>query len=153
MNAPMPQTPDEHELETGIKSKEARKYIFNCLDDMSQINVPNNIAASELLAEKADRFELVNLLKSMLALDQERRITPSEALDHSFLTMSHLVDYAHCHVYVARLFCLYFCILLRCLEYCCVLSFFSFNVVFVAKLLLFVFFVYTTQCLVVLYNL
>lgn len=31
------QTPDDHEAETGIKSKEARKYIFNCLDDMAQV--------------------------------------------------------------------------------------------------------------------
>ncbi|KAK5601478.1 hypothetical protein CRENBAI_025677 [Crenichthys baileyi] len=29
-------TPEDHEVETGIKSKEARKYIFNCLDDMAQ---------------------------------------------------------------------------------------------------------------------
>ncbi|XP_077954106.1 homeodomain-interacting protein kinase 2-like [Gasterosteus aculeatus] len=29
-------TPEDHEGETGIKSKEARKYIFNCLDDMAQ---------------------------------------------------------------------------------------------------------------------
>ena len=32
------QTPEEHELETKIKSKEARKYIFNCIDDMAQVN-------------------------------------------------------------------------------------------------------------------
>lgn len=31
------QTPEEHEGETKIKSKEARKYIFNCLDDMAQV--------------------------------------------------------------------------------------------------------------------
>ena len=31
------QTPEEHELETKIKSKEARKYIFNCIDDMAQV--------------------------------------------------------------------------------------------------------------------
>lgn len=31
------QTPSEHEMEMGIKSKEARKYIFNCLDDMMQV--------------------------------------------------------------------------------------------------------------------
>lgn len=30
-------TPEEHEAETNIKSKEARKYIFNCLDDMAQV--------------------------------------------------------------------------------------------------------------------
>ena len=33
-------TPEEHEMETKIKSKEARKYIFNCLEDMGQVNVP-----------------------------------------------------------------------------------------------------------------
>lgn len=33
------QTPAEHEMEMGIKSKEARKYIFNCLDDMMQVCV------------------------------------------------------------------------------------------------------------------
>lgn len=32
------QTPAEHEMEMGIKSKEARKYIFNCLDDMMQVD-------------------------------------------------------------------------------------------------------------------
>lgn len=34
-----PQTPEDHEGETGIKSKEARKYIFNCLDDMAQVRL------------------------------------------------------------------------------------------------------------------
>lgn len=33
----LPKTPEDHEGETGIKSKEARKYIFNCLDDMAQV--------------------------------------------------------------------------------------------------------------------
>jgi hypothetical protein len=27
---------------------------------------------------------------------QERRITPSEALNHPFVSMSHMADYAHC---------------------------------------------------------
>lgn len=31
-------TPEEHEQETGIKSKEARKYIFNCLEDIGQVS-------------------------------------------------------------------------------------------------------------------
>lgn len=35
----LPQTPAEHEAEMGIKSKEARKYIFNCLDDMMQVKM------------------------------------------------------------------------------------------------------------------
>ena len=51
----MLQTPEEHESETKIKSKEARKYIFNCLDDIAGVNFPTDLEGSELLAEKADR--------------------------------------------------------------------------------------------------
>ena len=32
------QSPEEHEAETKIKSKEARKYIFNCLEDIGQVS-------------------------------------------------------------------------------------------------------------------
>lgn len=91
-----PQTPEEHEGETGIKSKEARKYIFNCLDDMGQVNVPTELDGGELLAEKADRREFIDLLKRMLTMDQERRISPGEALQHAFVTLQHLLDYPHC---------------------------------------------------------
>jgi len=91
-------TPEEHEQETNIKSKEVRKYIFNCLDDMAQINLPLNLVGSELLAEKADRKEFIDLLKRMLVLDQEHRITPYEALNHNFVTLNHLADYAHCSI-------------------------------------------------------
>ncbi|KAL6441634.1 hypothetical protein ACFW04_003636 [Cataglyphis niger] len=90
-------TPEEHEAETGIKSKEARKYIFNCLDDIGQVNVPTDLDGGQLLPEKADRREFIDLLKRMLTMDQERRITPGEALNHAFVTLSHLVDYAHCN--------------------------------------------------------
>lgn len=93
---PSLQTPEEHEGETGIKSKEARKYIFNCLDDMGQVNVPTELEGGELLAEKADRREFIDLLKRMLTMDQERRISPGEALQHSFVTLQHLLDYPHC---------------------------------------------------------
>ncbi|XP_037086712.1 homeodomain-interacting protein kinase 2-like [Pollicipes pollicipes] len=89
-------TPEEHESETGIKSKEARKYIFNCLDDMAQVNVPQDLESGELLAEKTDRREFIDLIKRMLTMDQERRVMPSDALNHSFVTLSHLVDYSHC---------------------------------------------------------
>lgn len=89
-------TPEEHESETNTKSKEARKYIFNCLDDIGQVNVPTDLEG-QLLAEKTDRREFIDLLKRMLTIDQERRITPAEALNHAFTTLTHLVDYAHCN--------------------------------------------------------
>lgn len=34
-------------MEMGIKSKEARKYIFNCLDDMMQV-YPNKCITQEM---------------------------------------------------------------------------------------------------------
>ncbi|XP_070550839.1 homeodomain-interacting protein kinase 2-like isoform X2 [Ptychodera flava] len=90
-------TPDEHEAESHIKSKEARKYIFNCLDDMANVNFPTDLDGSERLAEKADRREFIDLLKRMLTIDADKRIRPAEALNHPFISLSHLAEYAHCH--------------------------------------------------------
>jgi len=64
-----------------------------------KINVPTDIDGMDLMAEKVDRKQLVDLLKHMLMLDQERRIKPDEALNHPFQTMSHLLDYFHCTTY------------------------------------------------------
>uniref|UniRef100_A0A3Q3JDY4 non-specific serine/threonine protein kinase n=1 Tax=Monopterus albus TaxID=43700 RepID=A0A3Q3JDY4_MONAL len=86
---------EEHETETGMKSKEARKYIFSCLDDIAHVNLVMNLEGSDLLAEKADRREFVGLLKKMLLIDAEERIAPIEALSHPFVTMQHLLDFPH----------------------------------------------------------
>ncbi|KAM4749668.1 homeodomain-interacting protein kinase 2 isoform 2-T2 [Rhinophrynus dorsalis] len=88
-------TPDDHETETGIKSKEARKYIFNCLDDMAQVNMASDLEGSDMLVEKADRREFIDLLKKMLTIDADKRITPIETLNHPFVTMTHLLDFPH----------------------------------------------------------
>ncbi|KAI9523499.1 Homeodomain-interacting protein kinase 2 [Dissostichus eleginoides] len=86
---------EDHEGETGIKSKEARKYIFNCLDDMAQVNMTSDLEGSEMLAEKADRREFIDLLTKMLTIDADKRITPIETLNHPFVTMTHLLDFPH----------------------------------------------------------
>ncbi|XP_066505653.1 homeodomain-interacting protein kinase 3a isoform X2 [Hoplias malabaricus] len=88
-------TTEEHEAETGMKSKEARKYIFSCLDDIGHVNLVMNMEGCDQLAEKADRQEFVDLLKMMLLIDAEQRITPSNALSHPFVTMQHLHDFPH----------------------------------------------------------
>ncbi|XP_012725972.2 homeodomain-interacting protein kinase 1 isoform X3 [Fundulus heteroclitus] len=88
-------TPAEHEMEMGIKSKEARKYIFNCLDDMMQVNLSSHLEGTDMLAEKADRREFIDLLKRMLRLDADKRFTPTKTLGHPFVTMSHLINYPH----------------------------------------------------------
>ncbi|XP_029992007.1 homeodomain-interacting protein kinase 3-like isoform X2 [Sphaeramia orbicularis] len=88
-------TTEEHEKETGLKSKEARKYIFSCLDDIAHVNLVLSPDNSDMQAEKADRREFVSLLKSMLLIDAEDRTVPSTVLNHPFLTMTHLLDYPH----------------------------------------------------------
>lgn len=101
----------------GIKSKEARKYIFNCLDDMMQVGLGpltgraptpecltntgllqvnmTTLEGSDILAEKADRREFIDLLKKMLTLDADKRITPMKTLNHPFVTMTHLLHFPH----------------------------------------------------------
>ncbi|XP_064192229.1 LOW QUALITY PROTEIN: homeodomain-interacting protein kinase 3-like [Anguilla rostrata] len=88
-------TTEEHEAETGMKSKEARKYIFSCLDDIAHVNMVMNMEGSDSMAEKADRGEFVGLLKKMLLIDAEQRIVPAEVLGHPFVNMQHLLDFPH----------------------------------------------------------
>ncbi|XP_062952023.1 homeodomain-interacting protein kinase 3 isoform X6 [Cynocephalus volans] len=88
-------TLEEHEAETGMKSKEARKYIFNSLEDIAHVNTVMDLEGSDLLAEKADRREFVSLLKKMLLIDADLRITPAETLNHPFVNMKHLLDFPH----------------------------------------------------------
>nr|XP_046248978.1 homeodomain-interacting protein kinase 3-like isoform X1 [Scatophagus argus] len=88
-------TTEEHEKETGLKSKEARKYIFSCLDDIAHVNLVLSPDNSDMQAEKADRREFVSLLKCMLLITAEERTVPSSVLSHPFLTMTHLLDYPH----------------------------------------------------------
>ncbi|XP_072172100.1 homeodomain-interacting protein kinase 1-like [Diadema setosum] len=102
-------SPEEHELEMNVKSKEARKYIFNCLDDIAGVNLPTDLEGSEYLAEKADRREFVDLLKKMLTIDPDKRITPLEALSHPFVSLTHLAEYAHCRNTKSSVRCLEVC--------------------------------------------
>ncbi|KAM6937776.1 homeodomain-interacting protein kinase 3a [Xenentodon cancila] len=88
-------TTEEHEKETGLKSKEARKYIFSCLDDIAHVNLVLSPDNGDMQAEKADRREFVSLLKSMLMIDAEDRTIPTNVLNHPFLNMTHLLDYPH----------------------------------------------------------
>ncbi|XP_038637360.1 homeodomain-interacting protein kinase 2 isoform X6 [Scyliorhinus canicula] len=73
--------PEDHETEMGIKSKE--------------VNTTTDLEGSEMLAEKADRREFIDLLKKMLTIDADKRITPIETLSHPFVMMTHLLDFHH----------------------------------------------------------
>lgn len=75
-----------------------------------------DLEGSDLLAEKADRREFVSLLKKMLLIDADLRITPAETLNHSFVTMKHLLDFPHSNQYVTKTVLNLSC---SCVQYCC----------------------------------
>lgn len=62
-----------------------------------------DLEGSDMLVEKADRREFIDLLKKMLTIDADKRITPIETLNHPFVTMTHLLDFPHSTQYVAFL--------------------------------------------------
>ncbi|CAB0031384.1 unnamed protein product [Trichogramma brassicae] len=61
-----------------------RASTIKCLDGHHRCSQKVSIL-SRLSQENADEFNF------------ERRITPGEALNHAFVTLAHLVDYAHCN--------------------------------------------------------
>ncbi|XP_050928044.1 homeodomain-interacting protein kinase 2 [Lates calcarifer] len=68
----------KHKISLGTK-----KFAFSSLDDL--------IALSEELESDAEEWkQCVHLLKAMLQVDASKRITPSEVLNHPFITKSYL---------------------------------------------------------------
>uniref|UniRef100_A0A3B3DZP2 Protein kinase domain-containing protein n=1 Tax=Oryzias melastigma TaxID=30732 RepID=A0A3B3DZP2_ORYME len=66
------------------KKSEGSKYTFKTADEY----MPLPIEYSK--EDESDFEEFKSLLKQMLNVDPTKRITPEEALNHSFITMSHL---------------------------------------------------------------
>lgn len=60
-----------------------------------------DLEGSDMLVEKADRREFIDLLKKMLTIDADKRITPIETLNHPFVTMTHLLDFPHSTQYAS----------------------------------------------------
>ncbi|KAI6176903.1 Homeodomain-interacting protein kinase 2 [Aphelenchoides bicaudatus] len=85
-------TQEEFEADSPSKSKETRKYIFNCLDDIIALHLPTDMDSIDTIVEKADRQQFVDILKLMLCMDQDRRLTPSGGLQHPFVKMTHLSE-------------------------------------------------------------
>ncbi|KAF6715220.1 Homeodomain-interacting protein kinase 3 [Oryzias melastigma] len=56
------------------------------LDDL----LKKRITGADSQEDESDFEEFKSLLKQMLNLDPTKRITPEEALNHNFITMSHL---------------------------------------------------------------
>ncbi|KAF1755833.1 hypothetical protein GCK72_012283 [Caenorhabditis remanei] len=87
-------TVEEYESSSTLaKSKETRKYIFNVIDDISRVFCGFESDPVELLCNRIDRQEFVDVLKKMLVLNPDFRITPAEGLESKFVTMTHVNGY------------------------------------------------------------
>jgi len=51
------------------------------------------------MVERCDRQEFVDILKLMLSMDQERRLTPQGGLQHKFIKMTHLIEWGRTNYY------------------------------------------------------
>ncbi|XP_044231449.1 homeodomain-interacting protein kinase 4-like isoform X1 [Thunnus albacares] len=91
-------TPREYKLTTYIEPKVWRRS-FKCLDDLTTL-YPETQEPIEL----EDRRTFVGLLKCLLDMDPERRITPGEALKHPYVSMAHLADEMETSSYVDKSF-------------------------------------------------
>ena len=60
-------------------------------DQLTWLCFQSQMYPKEDAAEYEDRKVFVDLLKQLLDLDGDQRISPSEALQHPFITMSHLI--------------------------------------------------------------
>ncbi|XP_063312695.1 homeodomain-interacting protein kinase 2-like [Pelobates fuscus] len=85
---------NHYEYETGISPVETRRYVFSSLDDMRKVILPLKLVSSDTLVEMGDVWQFIDLLKEMLTMDPDKRITPIGLLSHPFITMAHLQHFA-----------------------------------------------------------
>lgn len=57
-----------------------------------QVHIPTDLDGIDIMCEKVDRQEFVDVLKAMLCMDQDKRLTPNGGLQHKFVKMSHLSE-------------------------------------------------------------
>ncbi|XP_029361406.1 homeodomain-interacting protein kinase 3-like [Echeneis naucrates] len=80
-------TPEEYEAVTGVKTDVYERALDSAWNLQDAVM---NYTPTEDHHEFEDRRAFLDLLRCCLYLDHEVRITPREALEHSFITMDHL---------------------------------------------------------------
>ncbi|XP_042246975.1 homeodomain-interacting protein kinase 2-like isoform X1 [Thunnus maccoyii] len=86
------QTPIQWRFKSSL---EARHFIFtprtiNSLNDLLEHNLIYELSREDAEADQCDRASFVDLLTRLLKVDMSERITPSQILQHPFITMTHL---------------------------------------------------------------
>uniref|UniRef100_A0A3Q1I6C2 Protein kinase domain-containing protein n=1 Tax=Anabas testudineus TaxID=64144 RepID=A0A3Q1I6C2_ANATE len=94
-------TPEEYEETTGIKSKMKCKFSWLVKDLEDALH---RCTTDGDPTELKDREVFLSLLKRCLHVNSEGRITPSEAMTHSFITMVHLVEDRETSIYADAAF-------------------------------------------------
>ncbi|KAI4805747.1 hypothetical protein KUCAC02_010344 [Chaenocephalus aceratus] len=91
-------TLEEYKEGTGVEPD-----ILECVSDQysSLVEAIEDYAEEKGRVQLKDRMVFVQLLKRLLDLDANSRITPEQALTHSFVTMDHLEEDLDCSPYVA----------------------------------------------------
>ncbi|XP_066553085.1 homeodomain-interacting protein kinase 2 [Amia ocellicauda] len=85
--------PEEHEGETGIQSKEQWLYMSSGFDGMALLHMQMDQEGNNFLAELTDRMQFISLLKRMLKMDPDDRITPIQVQNHPFVTLTHVFEF------------------------------------------------------------
>ncbi|XP_031696577.1 homeodomain-interacting protein kinase 3-like [Anarrhichthys ocellatus] len=88
-------TSKEYKDATGIQT--ISNWIFDTVGTLDEVVEYNSNANT--CVEHEDIMAFLNLLKRLLDPNAATRITPSEALDHCFVTMAHLVDHIETYSY------------------------------------------------------
>ncbi|XP_077586425.1 homeodomain-interacting protein kinase 1-like [Stigmatopora nigra] len=92
-------TPNEYKL-TNREETKTWKTRLKSLDALRT----KREDTTEVISEFEDQNEFVSFLKSLLNIQAERRIAPTEALKHRYVSMAHLVHESHTSSYVDNAF-------------------------------------------------
>lgn len=91
------QPQSQYHMETGVKPKETRKFVFTSVSAIGQACCHNNQQLTEKsVIEQFDRVQFTSLLQSLLVFDPLERAHPESCLQHPFITMHHLGMYTNC---------------------------------------------------------
>ena len=82
-------TPGEYQLTTGMDPK-VKKNRFECFEDLMDLITSKD---PNTYQESIDKIGFHDMVKDLLNLDYENRITPKEGLNHPFLTMKYFVNH------------------------------------------------------------
>ncbi|KAM7395357.1 hypothetical protein PAMA_006899 [Pampus argenteus] len=71
------------------------KVLFPGKDEYDMYNSIYKLSGEDARADQCDRESFVDLLTKMLKMDMSERITPSQILQHPFITMGHLEGFSN----------------------------------------------------------